>query len=71
MVYVIVIDICYSKKVSGSIGDATVKLALQKIDLLNILATRCVIQCVYMLEWMRKGKYRIGTPRIRGLRGLV
>ena len=71
MVYVIVIDICYSKKVSGSIGDATVKLAPQKTDLLNILATRCVIQCVYMLELMRKGKHRIGTPRIRGLRGSV
>ena len=64
MVYVIVIDICYSKKVSGLIGDAIVKLALQKTDLLNILATRCVIQCVYMLEWMWKGKHRIGTPRI-------
>ena len=71
MVYVIVIDICYSNKVSGSIGDATVKLALQKTDLLNILVMRCVIQCVYMLEWMRKEKHRIGTPRIRGLRGSV
>ena len=71
MVYVIVIDICYSKKVSGSIGDATVKLALQKIDLLNILATRCVIQCVYMLEWMRKGKHKIRIPRIQGLHGSV
>ena len=45
MVYVIIIDICYSKKVSGSIGDATVKLALQKTNLLNILAMRCVIPC--------------------------
>ena len=23
-----------------------------------------------MLQWMRKGKHRIGTPRTRGLRGL-
>ena len=32
MVYVVVIDICYIKKVNGSTGDATVKLTLQKTD---------------------------------------
>ena len=24
---------------------------------------------LYMLEWIRKGKHRIGTPRTQGLRG--
>ena len=42
-------------------------------NLLNILLSIITNEMRYtmlcMLEWMRKRKHRIGTPRTRGLRG--
>ena len=50
------------------------KMKLRKkktLYLLNVIiishAMRYTMLC--MLEWMRKGKYRIGTPRTQGLHG--
>ena len=42
--------------------------------MLNIIIIINNVMCytmLYMLEWMRKGKHRIGTSRTRGLRGLA
>ena len=36
--------------------------------MLNISNGMCYIM-LYMLEWIWKEKYRIGTPRTQGLRG--
>ena len=40
------------------------------LSVLNIIISNAMCYAMLsMLEWMRKGKYRIGTPRIQGLRG--
>ena len=40
------------------------------LSVLNIIISNAMCYTMLsMLEWMRKGKYRIGTPRIQGLRG--
>ena len=41
---------------------------LNVIIIMNISIAMCYTM-LYMLEWMRKRKHKIGTSRTRGLRG--
>ena len=39
------------------------------VKYINIISNTMCYTMLCMLEWMRKGKHRIGTPRTQGLRG--